>query len=213
LKCTECGTNVKSIVAVDIDNTLCDYSHSLIRFASDWFGRSFKPAEDYDGSVDLATFLELDKGEYRAMKVAYRQGGAKRLQPPIVGAVAFMKWLRERDVEIWLTTTRPYLKFDSTDPDTRNWLERHGIPFDYLLYEEDKYAVLESRVDPKRIVMVVDDDHTQCERAADLLLPAVQLGGPWNEHPNARYWIRFISLESLRMALSYRLDTWRNNYA
>jgi hypothetical protein len=65
--------------------------------------------------------------------------------------------LRWDEVEVWLTTTRPYLRLDGVDPDTRAWLERNGIKYDGLLYDKDKYNVLAERVDPDRVVAVLDD--------------------------------------------------------
>jgi hypothetical protein len=46
---------------------------------------------------------------------------------------------------------------DRVDPDTREWLERNNIPFDGLLYSDQKMKELAERVEPERVVMVLDD--------------------------------------------------------
>jgi hypothetical protein len=60
-------------------------------------------------------------------------------------------------VELWITTTRPYLSLDRVDRDTRFWLDSKGIIYDGLLYDDDKYAVLAERVGADRVVAVLDD--------------------------------------------------------
>jgi hypothetical protein len=57
------------------------------------------------------------------------------------------------------------MRLDNVDPDTRFWLDRHGIKYDGLLFDEDKYEVLAHTVDAERVIMVVDDLSEQCVAA------------------------------------------------
>lgn len=72
----------------------------------------------------------------------------------------------QRVAEVFITTTRPYLRLDQTDPDTRFWLDRHHIKFHGLLYDDEKYERLSEIVDPSRVVAVLDDLSTQYDSAA-----------------------------------------------
>lgn len=168
--CTDCNRPVKPVVAWDIDGTMADYHGHLIRFIEDYYNLGFGEAtvSAYQGGVDLATFLGLSKEQYRQAKLAYRQGGMKRTQPIMDGAADSVRLLRALGCETWITTTRPYNRFDSTDPDTRHWLERHRIPYDHLLYDDDKYSVLLDIVGPGRIIGVVDDLADNYDRADEL---------------------------------------------
>ena len=49
------------------------------------------------------------------------------------------------------------MRLDGIDPDTRFWLERHGIKYAGLLYDEDKYERLVKTIDRERVVLVIDD--------------------------------------------------------
>lgn len=164
MKCTACSQDIKPIVAVDIDGTLGNYHDHFVGFASDYYDRELPFA--WDGSGDWEDYLGLSRAEYREAKLAYRQGGQKRLMPVFEGARAMMAELHLAGAEVWLTTTRPWMRHDSTDPDTREWLRRNHIGYDHLLYDDDKYFKLATLVDPLRVVGVIDDLPGQIVRAS-----------------------------------------------
>lgn len=163
MKCSECSNEIKPIVAIDIDGTLGDYHTHLIGFAMGYLWK--RPnAEVLDSYTGIGSFkewfmkvFECDESTWNSIKLAYRQGAQKRSMPVYADAQWLVNNLRWDNVEVWLTTTRPYLRLDGVDPDTRFWLEKEGIEFDGLLYDEDKYNVLADRVDPERVVAVLDD--------------------------------------------------------
>jgi len=167
MKCTECGSVIRPVVSVDIDGTLGNYHDHFVFFAEEYVGRRLSAS--YDGSEEFSDHLGLEKSIYRDIKLAYRQGGMKRSMPQYHGARDFMIDLRNRSVEVWISTTRPWMRLDNIDPDTRHWLDRNGIHWDYMIYGEDKYDQLVSRVDPERIVAVIDDLSDQCIAAAKAL--------------------------------------------
>jgi hydroxymethylpyrimidine pyrophosphatase-like HAD family hydrolase len=169
--CSHCSEEVKPIVAIDIDGTLGDYHAHFIDYARKTYlgiatGSRYGM---YDGTEPFREWCErtmrVDATQFRAIKLAYRQGGLKRSMPVYEGAIELVAGLREAGAEIWLTTTRPYLRLDNVDPDTRFWLDRHAIVFDGMLYDEDKYAVLAQRVDRERVVAVLDDLPEQYDAA------------------------------------------------
>lgn len=154
-KCTECGKRIRPVVSVDIDGTLGDYHGHFRSFAEQYIGRRM-PAE-FDGGTEYSDYLGLNKPLYREMKLAYRQGGQKRSMPIFTGAEGFMRDLQRGGFEVWIATTRPWQRLDNIDPDTRFWLKRHNIPYDYIIYGEDKYQELTERIDRERVVAVVED--------------------------------------------------------
>lgn len=173
MKCTECNKTVKPVVAVDIDGTLGDYHRHFVRFAENYFGM-YLP-DTWDGVGDWEEHLGLSKQEYREAKLAYRQGGQKRTMPVARWAATKMDSLRQLPVEIWLTTTRPWMRLDSVDPDTREWLRRHHIPYDHLLYNDDKYQRLAEIVGRDRVLAVVDDLLNECQNASEVFGPNVPI--------------------------------------
>lgn len=163
MKCTECSRAVKPVVAVDIDGTLGDYHSHLLSFTEGYFGRHLP--WHWDGSGNWEDFLGLTNAEYREAKLAFRQGGQKRTMPLFPGARELTTALSEAGAEVWITTTRPWMRHDATDPDTREWLRRNGIKYDHLLYDDEKYRQLANIVDRNRVVAVIDDLPEQIREA------------------------------------------------
>lgn len=146
----------------------------------------------WDGVGEFSDFLKLTKQEYREAKLAYRQGGWKRWMPVFPGAEDLVRALHRQDVEVWLCTTRPWLRLDNIDPDTREWCRRNGIEFDGMLFGEDKYSQLLERVDKKRIVAIVDDDPLQIGTATQLEISYV-----WRAHAFNRGYEKSPSADSM----------------
>lgn len=170
--CSRCSENVRPVVAIDIDGTLADYHSHFLDFAWMWIGRSHGDFPPYDGDEPFRDWFcrthGVDVTTFRAIKLAYRQGGMKRTQPLIFGAKQLVETLHQQ-AEVWLTTTRPHDRFDRVDPDTREWLKRNGIKFHGLLYSGDKMSELAEMVDRQRVVAVLDDQE-------DVLMDAASLG-------------------------------------
>lgn len=175
--CSQCSNVVKPFVAIDMDGTLADYHGHFLRFAAQYLGSGGgceMGVPVYDGSVSFRQWFchhwKVEDKVWNDIKLAYRQGAQKRSMPvlgPWAELQGFMFTLRMKlDCEIWITTTRPHLRLDGIDPDTREWLRRHDVKYDGLLYDEDKYGVLAERIDTARVVAVLDDLPEQYDAAA-----------------------------------------------
>lgn len=149
------------VVALDIDGTLGNYHRHFLRFAELWFGRDFPDPEKVNPGMRLSTFMGIPHNEYRECKLAYRQGGLKRWMPAYGGAARLTEDIRSAGAQVWICTSRPYLRLDNIDPDTREWLSRNHIQYDAVLFEgvngENKYNDLVQQVGLDRIVAVVED--------------------------------------------------------
>jgi len=171
--CSRCSEVVRPIVAVDIDGTLGDYHSHFLDFAgeylgchigSEFSGTFFKAMADESSCFSETPFKDwfrtetlIEEATWKDLKLAYRQGARKRTMPVYPDAALLTDMIRSAGAELWLTTTRPYLRLDNVDPDTRVWLERAKIEYDGLLYDEDKYRKLAEMIDPDRVVAVIDD--------------------------------------------------------
>jgi hypothetical protein len=152
------------VVAVDIDGTLGDYHGHFLSFLEKYLGRDsdrLRPMRWYRGDEGFKEWamdaFGITEKEWHDIKLAYRQGAQKRTMPIYSWAQPMCEFIRRTGTELWVTTTRPYLRLDNIDPDTRAWLRQHGIEYDGLIYDEDKYARLAELVDRDRVVAVVDD--------------------------------------------------------
>lgn len=212
MRCTNCSRTVFPVVAIDIDGTLGGYHEHFTWFSELYLQKQLNYGTPYNGSMPFNEWLGMDKGLYRQVKLAYRQGGMKRSMPISKGAVEMMRCLQGR-AEIWITTTRPYQRLDNIDPDTRFWLDYHGLKFDGILYDEDKYQKLADIVDKERVVGVLDDlaeQHDAASRVFGSHVP-IQIRRPHNactlRTPRAA------TLTTAANMLNLRIDRWnrRNN--
>lgn len=144
------------IIALDIDNTLGDYHAHFLHFAENWFGKAMPHPGAINPGLPLYKFMGVSKARYREAKLAYRQGGWKRWMPAYPGASELTQDLRAAGAEVWICTTRPYLRLDNIDPDTREWLRRNRIRYNAVLFGEHKYKELKRQAGD-RVVAVVDD--------------------------------------------------------
>lgn len=165
--CSDCGVEVLPIVCLDLDGTLGQYHAHFLSFMNGYFGRTMP--DSWNGEGNWEDYLGLSRRDYEEVKLAFRQGGMKRTMPIIPGAWLLSTSIREAGAEIWITTTRPYNRLDSVDPDTREWLRRNKIQYDHLLYDDDKYGKLEEILfNPERVVAILDDLPEQYDRAEEI---------------------------------------------
>lgn len=176
--CSNCSEKITPIVSIDIDGTLGDYHSHLLRFASHYLGWTYPvQSVQYTGSKPMrewfCEYFNVDERTWRDIKLAYRQGAQKRSMPVTPGASGLTYKIRALGAEVWLCTTRPYMRLDGIDPDTRFWLEKHDIVYDHLLYDEDKYQQLANNVDKDRVAAVMDDLPEDLQRASQLFGPSI----------------------------------------
>lgn len=181
-------------MAIDIDGTLGDYHAHFIRFAQEWTGRIMPAPEDINPGMPLHQHLRMSKRTYRECKLAYRQGGLKRSMPTYPGARELTVAIRQAGARVWICTTRPYLRLDNIDPDTRHWLRRNRIQFDGVLWGEHKYRDLVRHVDPSRIVAVLDDLDEMLGQAVNLGLRGFLRDQPYNRYVMDRKYSRVFDL-------------------
>jgi hypothetical protein len=183
----------KPVVALDIDGTLGNYHAHFLWFAERWLGQPMPSEYDINPGRRLHEFMNVPHHVYRECKLAYRQGGLKRFMPVYPGASELTRNIRNAGAEVWICTTRPYMRLDNIDPDTREWLGRNHIDYDAVIFEGvhhdiehmvTKYQDLVRQVGADRIVAAVDDLPAQI---ADALLQGIEKvylrDQPYNRDP------------------------------
>jgi hypothetical protein len=206
------GAN-KPVVALDIDGTLGDYHRHFLNFAEGYFGRPMPHPEEARHGVRLSTFIGVSHREYRDCKLAYRQGAQKRTMPAYPFASKLTHNVRAAGAALWICTTRPYLRLDNIDPDTREWLRRNSIEYDAVVFEgideESKYGDLVSQVGLPRIIAVCDDLPAQVQDAQRLGIGTCYLRDqPYNRGDNMPGF-RVHDLEELWYAVEVNIGTWK----
>lgn len=186
------GRKVAPVVAIDIDGTLADYHSWFLKFAELYLGREMPDPQLNTNGIPLFKWMGVSKAKYRECKLAYRQGGMKRSMPCYEGNAEEIRRMRRAGIEVWICTTRPFLRLDNIDPDTRHWLRRNGIQHDGVLYGEHKYQTLAKIVGKENVLFVVDDLPPMAEQANKAGIGAYLRDQPYN-----RYFPRFQRVELL----------------
>lgn len=169
------------VFALDIDGTLGNYHSHFLRFAELWLDKEMPDVTAYNPGLPLWKFMRITRARYRECKLAYRQGGLKRWMPAYDGASDLTYAIRKLKCEVWICTTRPYLRLDNIDPDTREWLRRNKIHYDAVLFGDDKYKELRRQAGA-RVAAVFDDLPEQCEAAARERFVTYVRDQPYNRH-------------------------------
>jgi hypothetical protein len=208
----------RPVVALDIDGTLGDYHKHFTWFAEQWTGRKMPDPDEINPGVALHKHLGMGKALYRECKLAYRRGGLKRFMPCYEGSAELTRHIRASGAAVWICTTRPYLRFDGIDPDTRHWLRRNKIQWDGVLFGERKFRELLQAVDHGRIILAVDDLPAMCCQAHDLGLPWLLRDQPYNQHWSPTElpegWpYRAHTVDEIRSAFGRAMYNWRESHA
>jgi hypothetical protein len=209
---------IKPVVAIDIDGTLADYHNHFINFAVAWLGgesRRPKGNSAYDGSEShrewFTRTMGVDVSTFRSIKLAFRQGGMKRTMPIYRESAETINAIRDLGAEVWLTTTRPWERFDRVDPDTRHWLSEHGIEFDGLIYDDNKMYALAERVDPARVAAVVDDLEEVLQEAHQLFDNAVTIMRK-TIHNRGVSWVHEGYMTDIQIWIGESIKEWNAKY-
>lgn len=211
--CTSCSSPVTPIVSFDIDGTMGRYHEHLCHFAATYLGYATWDV-DYDGQEPFRDWFcdefKVDLRTFRDIKLAYRQGGMKRSMPVRDWARVACNLARDWNAEVWVTTTRPYMRLDNVDPDTRFWLKRHGIKYDHLIYGEHKYEDLRHQVDPSRVAFVLDDLAEQISQATRLFDQGAcwMYRTPWNRAHHIDY-PGVANPEDIYSLIKERITSWK----
>ena len=170
-------------------------------------GRTVWQVATINPGLPLHKFMRTSKSTYRQCKLAYRQGGLERSMLAYPGASELTRAIRIAGAELWITTTRPYLKLDSQSPNTMHWLRRNHIQYDKLLSGEHKYRDLARIVGVSRIAAVLDDLPEMILQADSLGMWTMLRDQPYNKHLNWHY--RAMDLYEAKRTILQEVRTWR----
>jgi FMN phosphatase YigB (HAD superfamily) len=208
------------VVALDIDGTLGNYHRHFLWFAELYFGRDFPRPDEVNPGRRLSEFMGIPHHEYQQCKLAYRQGGMKRCMPYYPGASQLTQQIRAAGAKVWICTTRPYLRLDNIDPDTREWLRRSRIRYDAVIFDSPlsgdhgvgKYEDLVNQVGTDRIVAAVDDLPEQIDLAKSAGIKTLYIRDqPYNRYREIPA-IRVHDLNSLAVFLLRDIHQWKADH-
>jgi hypothetical protein len=205
------GRVLRPVIALDIDGTLGDWYTEFFSFANKWLCRTERWNVTYDGSTSLAAHMGVTKAVYREVKLAFRQSGLKRAMLPFGDAGNLVARVRAAGAEVWVCTTRPYLRLDNIDPDTRFWLAHNKFAYDGVLFGESKYRDLARLVGSNRVLGVLDDQVEQLNQATTANLPASLILRSHNRSDWQWDGERCVNLFSAAALFERRINQWKED--
>lgn len=200
----------KPVVALDVDGNLGDYHGHFLSFASNWYGKTMPNPDEINPGLPLHKFMGVSRISYRECKLAYRQGGLKRWMPAYDGASNLTRCIQNAGAEVWICTTRPYLRLDNIDPDTREWLRRNRIRYNAVLFGDQKYKELKRQAGD-RVCSIADDLPELLQKASLLGYDRLYIRDqPYNQLGKLPRFKRFHNLHELWQYVRNDIDEWRN---
>jgi hypothetical protein len=199
------GQILRPVVGLDIDGTSGEYHEHFAEYAEMYLQRAV--IRHWDGSMPFWRCFGVSKVTYREMKLGYRQGRLKRSMPIRAGAAELARAVRAAGAELWVCTTRPWLRLDNIDPDTRFWLRNNRIQYDGVLFGSQKYRHLARLVGIERVVGVLDDEPEQCSMAGRAGLSAYLIDRPYNQNGGSNS--RLMDLEQAKNYFVKAVYAWR----
>lgn len=110
----------------------------------------------------------------------YRGGGFLNI-PPIDGAREGLEVIREAGFKIVLITARPHWQYKRLYGDTLQWLQKHNIPYDLILFNKDKAEAIYEHILPARPKFFVEDKAKHCIEVAAIGVPVLMMDWDYNK--------------------------------
>lgn len=171
-------------VLIDIDGVLADWDAGFYGWVSSCTGVTFSALDDLlpPGSASSRMTAYSARKWYEAaglqvqeeVKRKFRQSGAKAELALLPGAKELLYLVRQcSQLKIVLLTNRPYAEHYRIYPDTLEWLEKNGLPYDAIVWAHDKG--LEAVRQFKNIAWAVDDKPRNVARLREAGVTTVHL--------------------------------------
>jgi uncharacterized HAD superfamily protein len=138
----------EKVCGVDIDGVLNYYPKPWVDFVNMKLGTSFNNLKEAKSAIPYQTYKDL--------KFEYRECGIKRTLPVREGAPETLQLLKELGYTIIILTSRPFSEHKTLYKQTTDWLDANNIPYDGIIFGEDKYLQILSKVPNLRFMI---EDH------------------------------------------------------
>lgn len=145
------------VVGVDIDGVLADYPDCFIDYVNDKVGTDFK-AEDLDQYNLYEAITDIPTEVMKGLKHEFRKSGELKKVGVLPGAKEFLQSLKNKGYKIVLLSARPYKEYRRIFADTKEWLDKNGLVYDAILWDEDKLNRLIREFGENNVSFFVEDN-------------------------------------------------------
>lgn len=116
-----------------------------------------------------------------SIKTEFRTNGGFMDLPPIKGAPEAMRKIKAMGYKIVVITARPHHRHKRLYSDTLNWMNKHGIETDLILFERDKAEAICQYVYPARPAYFVEDRTKHAMEIAAIGVPVLLIDNEGNK--------------------------------
>jgi uncharacterized HAD superfamily protein len=135
------------VAGIDIDGVLNYYPKPWVDFVNSQLGTEFKNLHEVKYNVPFQ--------KYKDLKFEYRECGVKATLPVREGASEVLWQIKNLGYMILVLTSRPFSEHKTLYKQTTDWLESNNLPYDGIIFGEDKYLQILSKV-PNLNFMIED---------------------------------------------------------
>lgn len=155
------------VLCCDLDDVLCDLSQ--------WS----QQLEMFEGNAPkngrTLQMMEAYKDEW------YKSGRFREL-PPIEGAGEALREIASWGWKIVVITARPQWQYKRLYADTLEWLQKHDMPHDLILFNKDKVEAIYEHIAPVWPVAFVEDHERNARHLSAAGVPVLLYDTPKNRH-------------------------------
>lgn len=112
-----------------------------------------------------------------SLKEDFYRGGGFRDLPPIPGARETLRKMRAAGYSVAVITARPYWQYKRLYSDTIEWLKRHDIEYDLILFNKDKAEAIYEHIHPAQPLFFIEDRAKHCLELANIGVKVLHLSG------------------------------------
>lgn len=155
-----------SVMCFDIDDVVCDIREWRSRLVSIRGGRP--PS------------AEVHREEEAYKDQCYRDGTFAQC-PPVPGAPAALRQIRDAGYRMVYVTARPQWQYRRLYADTLDWMERHQVPHDLVLFNKDKAEAVYEHISPAWPKAFVEDHDRNARALAAIGVNVLLFDQPHNQ--------------------------------
>ncbi len=153
------------VLCVDLDDVVCDLSP--------WTLEKARLKGSAPNNARTLQMMEAWKDEW------YKSGRFLELVP-VPGAREALVRIAADDFKIVIITARPQWQYKRIYADTLEWLQRHGIPHDLILFNKDKVEAVFEHVAPAWPAAFVEDHEKNARALSRSGIPVLLFDQPHN---------------------------------
>jgi len=122
----------KNVVGIDLDNVLCDWNSSFIKFVKQ---HGFVITEK---ELSMNSFKVLTNEKFKELKHKFRLSGLKKKLKVLEGAREVTQSLSNLNYTIIILSARPVKEYPKLFADTIEWLKANRIAYHAVYFDDDK---------------------------------------------------------------------------